>query len=202
GASEPSGPPTDLWVESRGPFTILVRWKAPPKEYWHGKLKGYYVGYKMEGSPQPYSFKTVEAMNVNITHEYLLNSLKKSTKYSIVVKAYNAAGTGPASQELIVKTLDGVLPRPPSVSLLSASDSTISVKWGHTISRDEPVTGYTLHYRKKVGHWLHVPLLASDQTRYTLTGLDSDTTYNVYVTANNRYGRGDPSGILSVRTGD
>ncbi|GIZ00400.1 titin [Caerostris extrusa] len=66
---EPSGPPTDLYVEARGPTSILVKWKPPPKECWNGELKGYYVGYRPEGANHAYTFKSIEA-NANESNEY------------------------------------------------------------------------------------------------------------------------------------
>ncbi|GBM75401.1 Down syndrome cell adhesion molecule [Araneus ventricosus] len=106
GEEEPNGPPTDVWVEAKSSNSILVTWKPPPRELWNGELRGYFVGYKVDGSSHPYSFKTVDNA-VNDSHEYALTNLMKSTKYNIVVKAYNSAGTGPPSQDLIAKTLDG-----------------------------------------------------------------------------------------------
>lgn len=80
--------------------------KPPPKEYWNGELKGYYVGYRPEGMNHPYTFKSVEA-SANDSNEYLITGLTKSARYSVLVKAYNKAGTGPPSQELVIRTLDG-----------------------------------------------------------------------------------------------
>lgn len=80
--------------------------KPPPKECWNGELKGYYVGYRPEGMNHPYTFKSIEA-SPNDTNEYLVTGLTKSARYSVLVKAYNKAGTGPPSQELVIRTLDG-----------------------------------------------------------------------------------------------
>ncbi|XP_035232056.1 Down syndrome cell adhesion molecule-like [Stegodyphus dumicola] len=196
---EPSGPPTDLNVEARGPTSILVRWKPPPKECWNGDLKGYYVGYRAENTNQPYTFKSIEA-STNETNEYLIAGLTKSARYSVLVKAYNKAGTGPPSQELVIRTLDGDLPKSPPISLVSTSDTAITVKWNQVVNRDDPLTGYTLHYQRGSGHWLHVPLVAADQSSYTLTSLQADTLYHLYLTANNKHGRGQASDILTVKT--
>lgn len=60
--------------------------------------------------------------------------------------------------------------------------------------------GYTLHYQRGSGHWLHVPLVSADQSSYTLTQLQADTLYHLYLTANNKHGRGQASDILTVKT--
>ncbi|CAG2180489.1 unnamed protein product, partial [Oppiella nova] len=46
GEEEPSAPPNDVSVESKGPTTIRVTWRAPPAEHWNGAIKGFYIGYR------------------------------------------------------------------------------------------------------------------------------------------------------------
>ncbi|XP_054719282.1 hemicentin-1-like [Uloborus diversus] len=200
GEEEPSGPPTDVWIESKSSSSILVTWKAPPRELWNGELRGYYVGYKVDGSSPSYFFKTVDNA-VNDSQEYLLTNLMKSTKYNIVVKAYNSAGTGPPSQDLVAKTLDGDVPEAPAFTVVAASESKISLRWGDPPSRNIPVTGYTLHYKKEGGEWFHIPIIASSsKNRFTITGLESSTPYKIYITASNQYGNGEASDITTVTT--
>ncbi|UYV75074.1 hypothetical protein LAZ67_12002366 [Cordylochernes scorpioides] len=112
--------------------TTLAYEQAPPREYWNGELKGYRMGYKaVDASSKQFSFKTVDINPAaNNTHEYLLTNLLKSTRYAIVVKAFNSVGTGPPSQELMVRTLDGEVPLPPPIALAAATDTSISVRWG------------------------------------------------------------------------
>lgn len=199
GEEEPSGPPTDVWIKAKGSSMIIVSWKSPPREYWNGELKGYFIGYKIEDPTLPFSFKTVYNVT-NDTHEYVLTNLMKSTKYTVVVKAYNSAGTGPPSQELTAKTLDGDLPLPPSLALHSASDSAISVKWGINPNKNIPVSGYTIHYKKTGGDWYHIPIIANSQNHFTVTGLDRGTIYDVYITASNQYGNGEAGDMLKIKT--
>ncbi|GIY09031.1 down syndrome cell adhesion molecule-like protein 1 [Caerostris extrusa] len=45
-----------------------------------------------------------------VQQEFFLTNLLKASDYSVVVKAYNSAGSGPPSHELYVRTLDGDLP--------------------------------------------------------------------------------------------
>ncbi|GFR29678.1 contactin-2 [Trichonephila clavata] len=200
GDEEPSGPPTDVWIEAKSSSSILVTWKPPPRELWYGELRGYFVGYKVDASSHPYSFKTVDNA-VNDSQEYALTNLMKSTKYNIVVKAYNSAGTGPPSQDLVAKTLDGDVPEAPAFTVVAASESKISLRWGDPPSRSIPVTGYTLHYRKDGSEWYHIPIIASSsKNRFTITGLESSTPYKIYITASNQYGNGEPSDMLTVTT--
>ncbi|XP_049273060.1 Down syndrome cell adhesion molecule homolog isoform X1 [Rhipicephalus sanguineus] len=196
---EPGGSPTDVWAAAKGPTSIAVSWKPPPRDSWNGVLKGYYVGYRAAESSQPYSFKTVETV-VNGSQEVTLVGLTKSSRYSVIVKAFNAIGSGPPSEALLVRTLDGDVPLPPALTLISSTDSAFKVKWTHSKATVAPVTGYTLHYKKNAGPWHHIPVVASDDTSYTLTDLDGGATYKVYLTASNQFGRGSGSEAIIINT--
>ncbi|XP_049528336.1 Down syndrome cell adhesion molecule homolog [Dermacentor silvarum] len=196
---EPGGSPTDVWAAAKGPTSIAVSWKPPPRDTWNGVLKGYYVGYRAAESSQPYSFKTVETV-VNGSQEVTLVGLTKSSRYSVIVKAFNAIGSGPPSEALLVRTLDGDVPFPPALTLISSTDSAFKVKWTHSKATAAPVTGYTLHYKKNAGPWHHIPVVASDDTSYTLTDLDGGATYKVYLTASNQFGRGSGSEAIIINT--
>ncbi|XP_076306896.1 cell adhesion molecule Dscam1-like isoform X7 [Tachypleus tridentatus] len=200
GEEAPVSPPTDVRVQPKGSTSLLVTWRPPPKELWNGELRGYYIDYKVNSSPTSYLFKTVESSS-NDSYEYILSPLMKATRYSVVVKAYNSAGAGPSSEEITVKTLEGDLPLPPPVELVSNSDSAISLKWGKSPSHNVPVTGYTLHYKKKNSEeWNYVHVVASDNNMYTIKDLESGATYQLYLTAVNQFGRGNPSDYLSITT--
>ncbi|KAK8764860.1 hypothetical protein V5799_032532 [Amblyomma americanum] len=196
---EPGGSPTDVWAAAKGPTSIAVSWKPPPRDLWNGVLKGYYVGYRAAESSQPYSFKTVETVADN-SQEVTLVGLTKSSRYSVIVKAFNAIGSGPPSEALLVRTLDGDVPLPPALTLISSKDSAFKVKWTHSKATTAPVTGYTLHYQKNSGPWHHIPVVASDDTSYTLTDLDGGATYKVYLTASNQFGRGGGSEAIIINT--
>ncbi|XP_070395561.1 cell adhesion molecule Dscam1-like [Dermacentor albipictus] len=196
---EPGGSPTDVWAAAKGPTSIAVSWKPPPRDTWNGLLKGYYVGYRAAESSQPYSFKTVETV-VNGSQEVTLVGLTKSSRYSVIVKAFNAIGSGPPSEALLVYTLDGDVPFPPALTLISSTDSAFKVKWTHSKATAAPVTGYTLHYKKNTGPWHHIPVVASGDTSYTLTDLDGGATYKVYLTASNQFGRGSGSEAIIINT--
>ena len=76
----------------------------PPAPSHHAVecFTGYKVGYRLAYTEGSYSFKQVEPP---VETTYLTN-LQRMTKYAIVVQAYNQAGTGPASDEVIAATLE------------------------------------------------------------------------------------------------
>ncbi|UYV61705.1 hypothetical protein LAZ67_1006051, partial [Cordylochernes scorpioides] len=101
----PGSPPQAIQVEPMGSQTIRVSWQPPPAAALHGRLKGYYVGYKEHGSSEPYTYKTLE-MTESFTHECLVTNLRRLTHYSIVVQAFNSKGAGPPSDPITIQTSD------------------------------------------------------------------------------------------------
>lgn len=198
GEEEPSGAPVDVSVEAKGSSSLFVSWKDPPRSDWNGQLKGYYVGYKVLDSAQPYSFKTLEYSQSTI-HEHMITNLRKDTEYKIVVKAFNAAGSGPASQDVLVRTLGGDLPLPPIVFIASTTDSAIKVQWRPQDTRT-PLTGHVIHYRKKSERWQQIPVLTPSENVFSINGLESGAMYQLYVTSANEFGEGDPSEVLNIKT--
>ncbi|XP_054724330.1 cell adhesion molecule DSCAML1-like [Uloborus diversus] len=200
GEEEPNSPPADIIAEPRGSSTIRVSWKPPPKDSWNGLLKGYYVGYKSRDSSQPYSYKSVD-FQPDVQQEFFLTHLLKASDYSVVVKAFNGAGSGPPSHELYVRTLDGDLPPAPSVYVIATSATSVSLRW-NTRKIDNPLSGYTVHYREDQGQWQEVAVVAPEDNTYTLSNLHPQKMYQIYVTATNQYGKGDPSEIVAIKTGE
>ena len=106
----PSGPPQNIRGEAKTSTEMFLLWDAPDKNEWNGLLLGYYVGYQVAspgdevGPTQGFNFKTVEARSHG--GETLLQNLNKFTQYSIVVQAYTSQGSGPASKEIIISTLE------------------------------------------------------------------------------------------------
>ncbi|XP_077487051.1 cell adhesion molecule Dscam1-like isoform X3 [Amblyomma americanum] len=198
GEEEPEAPPVDILVEMKGPSTVYISWKAPPREHWNGHLLGYYIGYRPRDSESPFSYRRVEASPNNASHEYLLGGLQRGTEYGLVLRAYNSAGSGPASQEKTVRTMDGDVPEAPRLFVTAVTADSMTLRW--VIRSSSDVTGFNIHYRQDGGTWLELPIVNTANNTYTLTNLHPGYVYQVYVTASNVLGRGDPSAILLIRT--
>lgn len=70
-------------------------------------ILGYYIGYRLADSiDDAYQFKTTHASQNNTFESTYLTNLRRQTRYLIVVKAFNRAGVGPPSEELIAQTLE------------------------------------------------------------------------------------------------
>ncbi|KAL1487360.1 hypothetical protein MTO96_030974 [Rhipicephalus appendiculatus] len=148
----PGGPPTHVSVQTLGPQSLKVTWKPPVPELRHGTIRGYYVGYKLHNSSDLHLYKTVESRGDGgeAAGECVLNNLRKFTKYSILVQAYNAVGAGPRSDEVIVYTAEDVPQVAPSGVHCSASSTTsLRVSWAvlHEKSLDGLHKGYRVLYK-------------------------------------------------------
>ncbi|XP_054156620.1 cell adhesion molecule DSCAML1-like isoform X1 [Oppia nitens] len=221
GEEEPSAPPNDISVEGKGPTTIRITWRAPPKEHWNGVIKGYYVGYrKARETNHPFTLKLVESKPnqksaESESYEYFLRDLVKGNEYAIVVKAYNSAGSGPQSHEMFAHTFDGDLPPAQLLSAMESTNTLITVRWHQKDIRESqtPTQSFTLHYQREgESKWKEVPISslvtpapitegsALASYNYNLENLESGIQYRLFVTAVNRYGFSDPSNVVIART--
>ncbi|XP_035214085.1 Down syndrome cell adhesion molecule-like protein 1 homolog, partial [Stegodyphus dumicola] len=124
----PDGAPLDLRVEPVSSKSIRVSWKPPQRHHWNGPLRGYYVGNKVAHSSSPFTYQTVETTDRR-GGSLLIQGLLKATTYTVVVKAFNAAGTGPPSHELQVTTLEEDPPSPPIVGVADVTASSVGIHW-------------------------------------------------------------------------
>ncbi|KAI1290279.1 Down syndrome cell adhesion molecule-like protein 1 -like protein [Halotydeus destructor] len=204
---EPSGAPLDIISEPKGPKTIRISWRAPHRETWNGDLTGFYVGYKLSSDvSKPFSLRTVAVRNVNYTHEYLLQGLDKATEYTMMVKAHNSDGSGPASREVTAKTLSGELPPAPKLFLITITSESASLMWRMVKSAysSSKISGFSIYYKPEYQFsWKEISVPAAmgrEDGDHLLKGLEADTLYYIYVTAINNYGHGDPSTLLTIKT--
>ncbi|XP_077518318.1 cell adhesion molecule Dscam1-like [Amblyomma americanum] len=220
----PTGAPSSLTVHTTGSQSLKVSWKAPNKEQQHGTILGYRIGYRVAHTDDSFQFKQVEARrsaasslsdgrnkeeqaegpeeeqkDEDALETTYLTNLRRLTKYGIVVQAYNAAGTGPASDEVIATTLETAPPTSPSIKASPLSTTSLTVQWERDPKDKSSVTEYVLHYGTEHGEWKKLPLNSTKQT-FVLDGLKCGTTYRLYMTASNSLGTGEPGEEVIVRT--
>lgn len=217
GEEEPSAPPNDISIEPKGPTTVRITWRAPPRESWNGLLKGFYVGYRKDVN-SAYTLKSIDARHMEPTaveaeqYECFLRDLQKGSEYEVVVKAFNSAGSGPQSHPMLTRTLDGDFPPEQQLTLAGIKANSITLMWAQKDSRHQAasqILSYTLYYQKEgEPKWYEVPMsplptqAPSLKTfTYTLSGLESGVQYRIFVTAANQYGFSDPSNIVIAKIG-
>jgi len=208
GEEEPNAPPTDVHVESRGSHSLFVSWRAPPRHQWNGNITGYYVLYRTVDVSQPF-IKTVDAFHthhLNGTRPYgfTITGLNPAKLYMVSVKAYNKAGTGPASHELSVSTLEGDPPSPPRLESFNVlSRSVVKINWRYFSEDFAQLIGFTVYCMKDdQGHYMSVVPVAKHHSSYVANNLDPGARYTFHVTASNSFGEGEPSLPLTVHLQD
>ena len=97
----PSAAPGNFTLVSNSPLSLDISWDAIPALKQLGKLLGYYVFYKMEGSTAEHN-KTVgpDQLSYNLTGLQYVN-------YSVRVAGYTAAGVGKSTLSLIKRPMAG-----------------------------------------------------------------------------------------------
>lgn len=83
--------------------TKPILFQPPENHLHHGEIIGYYIGYRIRNSTEPFHYKTFEVIP-GVDLQITLTNLQKFTEYSILVQAYNRAGAGPRSQEVVAST--------------------------------------------------------------------------------------------------
>ncbi|KAL3210792.1 hypothetical protein MRX96_036891 [Rhipicephalus microplus] len=115
----PGGPPLHVKVEATGSQSLKVTWEPPRKELQHGKVQGYYIGYKeQDRDDTEFQYKNVEALETGGSrrhHMSHLTNLKRKTTYVVKVQAYNSEGAGPMSDDTSTTTLEAVPPTSPAL---------------------------------------------------------------------------------------
>ncbi|KAF8763618.1 cell adhesion molecule Dscam2-like [Argiope bruennichi] len=196
---EPSATPVNVKVEDKGSKFVRISWEPPPQAEWNGELLGYYVGYKQKTSDLPYTFNTVEADETNSYH-YMLRGLRPGTEYLITVRAFNEVGSGPSSEDILIRTHDKESLPHPTLLIQDIGSTFIQVKWNTVDEFKSSISGYTIHYRKNGNKWNEISIPDAYQHAYTLTNLDPAVPYQIYVTSHGYTGVSEPSEIATIRT--
>ncbi|KAL3225129.1 hypothetical protein MRX96_049360, partial [Rhipicephalus microplus] len=194
----PQEAPSQVSAAALDSSSIKLSWRKPHHDHKNMQISGYYVGYKPQGTNEPFIYKTVEVDNKGVKEEFVIGGLQKNTKYVIVVQAFNGQGAGPAADEIVVKTYEYDPPRSPPLRVIATTSTSVHVRW-EPAGKDSVVTGYILHYKHAASEWKEEQL-HSYQTNEILDGLLCGTTYQLFLTAFNDIGRGEPSPVVEVTT--
>ncbi|KAK8770929.1 hypothetical protein V5799_025829 [Amblyomma americanum] len=112
----PRSAPTNVRLTPMDSRSIAIKFEhlpfpTPPGDgapgVGFGRVDGYYVAYRREGSPEPLRYQTLHE------REGVLTGLDRDTRYEVLVQAYNAKGPGPPSGTNVVRTLAADPPPPP-----------------------------------------------------------------------------------------
>lgn len=155
----PGGPPVAVTVEPLGPKQLLVTWRPPDREVWHGDLLGFTIGYQQldPTTQQPFNSSSSSSSGTllhqqqrnqynytrvglpggggnsgaaDMPSDFRLVGLSKYTTYAVTVSAFNAKGDGPASEPSVAHTLEDVPSAPPqSIVCTALTSQNVQLSW-------------------------------------------------------------------------
>ncbi|KAM7292976.1 Down syndrome cell adhesion molecule homolog [Ixodes scapularis] len=196
----PGGPPTKVRAQPTSSRSLKITWNAPNKELHFGIIQGYYIGYRVAATSEPYIYKTLES-EMDAGEGCVLTGLSRFTQYSVIVQAYNKKGAGPPSDEVVVQTLDSDPPSAPYLHAEATSFTSVSIKWERQSGDQNPVAGYVVRHKESggSGDW-HETRVQGDQNALTIGDLKCGSAYQFTVRGYNAAGAGDTSDVLTVKT--
>lgn len=131
----PTEAPHNIQVHTGNVGELVVTWQIPQKISWNGELLGYTVNYTEERqninyiSPNRTVSKTI-TVHGWATTKSIITGLRKFSKYSIRIRAFNTIAAGPWSTSLLGTTLEGVPEAAPqNLNCTSLSSQSIKVSW-------------------------------------------------------------------------
>ena len=154
----------------------------------------------------------------------LLTGLRRQTRYVITVQAFNGRGTGPASEPLLVRTLELDPPRQLKLYVKQSSNCSIQLEWRPLsqaasllrassqpaappppppppVGEGDTVDYYSLYQAElnEQPRWLE-SRLPGQASSHSVEQLKCGTRYQFYMMGVNKIGIGDQSDILDTKT--
>ncbi|XP_016844898.1 protein sidekick isoform X4 [Nasonia vitripennis] len=209
----PTGPPLGFVGSARSSSEIITQWQLPAEEHRNGHILGYVLRYKLHG------YNETPWMIQNITNEaqknYLITDLITWKDYIVQIAAYNDKGVGVFTNELRIKTKEGVPEAPPTDVRVKAINSTaVNVWWKPP--NPQNINGINQGYKLQAWHnggfaeeneyksITVAPNLFDPQAEQNavIPNLRKYTLYNITVLCFTNPGDGERSAPVSVRTSE
>ncbi|XP_015175534.1 PREDICTED: protein sidekick isoform X1 [Polistes dominula] len=207
----PSGPPIGFVGSARSSSEIITQWQPPLEEFRNGHILGYLLRYRL------YRYNDSPWTVQNITNEaqrnYLISDLITWKDYIVQIAAYNDKGVGVFTEELKIKTKEGVPEAPPTNVRAKAINSTAVKVWWKP-PNPQKINGINQGY--KLQAWMENSLSEINEYKVmtvppslldplaeqsaTFVGLKKYTWYNITVLCFTDPGDGEKSSPIEVRT--
>ncbi|XP_072341266.1 phosphatidylinositol phosphatase PTPRQ [Scyliorhinus torazame] len=172
----PSSPPQDLVIVNYTADSVLVRWKPSPIP---------------NGIVQLYNFKIVDNTSeftyfkntTGLFNEAYLTGFEQLHEYYISVSAFTKVGNGEQFSNIVIFKINESVPDTVQNLQCNASSwQSIIVKWDPPLKSDGIITYYALVFENKQ--------IALGDQEHTLSGLQSNTSYQFSIMAANSVGQG------------
>uniref|UniRef100_A0A2K5CE44 Contactin-3 n=1 Tax=Aotus nancymaae TaxID=37293 RepID=A0A2K5CE44_AOTNA len=163
---EPKVAPTKVWAKGVSSSEMNVTWE-PVQQDMNGILLGYEIRYWRAGDKEAAADRVRTA---GLDTSARVSGLHPNTKYHVTVRAYNRAGTGPASPSANATTMKPPPRRPPGNISWTFSSSSLSIKWDPVVPlrNESAVTGYKMLYQNDLHltptlhltgkNWIEIPV--------------------------------------------
>ncbi|XP_037680856.1 contactin-2 isoform X2 [Choloepus didactylus] len=142
---EPRVAPIKVWAKGVSSSEMNVTWE-PVQQDTSGVLLGYEIRYWKAGDKEAAADRVRTA---GLDTSARVTGLHPYTKYHVTVRAYNRAGTGPASPPANTTTMKPPPRQPPGNISWTFSSSSLSIKWDPVVPlrNESAVTGYKMLYQ-------------------------------------------------------
>ncbi|XP_071040101.1 cell adhesion molecule Dscam1 isoform X2 [Parasteatoda tepidariorum] len=195
----PRVPPRLVKAIGTSSRSVNVSWQLPAAIEDEAHVEGFYVGYKLSSSSEPFTFIPVDNLRTEIDHFCEVNNLNRKEEYHFIVQSFNKKGASPPSESVKARTLEFDRPLPPVIKNHYATSSSIKVVWEYQNIPSAPVTGFILRHKTDSSPWKEI-IIPGLGTSFSLYDLLCGTKYHCSLVATNKAGRGNSSEIVSVRT--
>ncbi|XP_019630244.1 PREDICTED: uncharacterized protein LOC109474384 [Branchiostoma belcheri] len=189
------GSPEGLRVRAVNPTTALLTWEEPSSG---ADFDGYRVYYQILEDPD-----SVASLNVSPSStSYILENLQPGQKYLMWIAAYSTQGVSQATQQIDLRMPGGTaaLPGTPwNVRASSTEPTSIILQWNSPRSGGD-VERYQIYYRPSEDSSVYQVPVRGDVLTRTITGLQTDMEYMVWIEAVNSAGSGPRSEVIYVQT--
>jgi len=105
----PTAPPRNVTATALSSTVIAVRWVPPSPQHINGIIQGYHVNMSTVFNDSVVSSQRrfiSNLTNMDGEQSAVLTGLYKYTEYRLTVVCFTAAGTGPPSRQIVVRTLE------------------------------------------------------------------------------------------------
>ncbi|XP_022258094.1 Down syndrome cell adhesion molecule homolog [Limulus polyphemus] len=198
GIEAPRSIPSDVTAVTVDTSTVQLSWDFPQGGQSSDVINGFYVGYKEYGQKGPYNLnRTVYANSTDRKWKILIRNLKRWTRYSFVVQAFNDQGPGSVSQEVVARTFEFDPPHTPILRIAASTSTSLRLAWQLKTEENTPARGFVLNYKEGSNAWKDIEI-SPDLNSYILDNLRCGAAYQAFLTAFNDVGRSDPSDVIKV----
>ncbi|XP_059508282.1 neuronal cell adhesion molecule a isoform X6 [Stegostoma tigrinum] len=190
--------PSNVTVHVINSTLAKVHWNPVPPKSVRGFLKGYNIYYWKQGSLIRRGKGHTEVKILNFLGDKnhgMLPGLEPFSVYKLNVRVLNGKGEGPASEDVVLKTPEGVPSSPEFLKITSPTLNSLTLQWAPPLHPNGILKGYTLKYQPinsthELGPLVEITIPAENETSWTLKNLNYSTRYKFYLNAFTSVGAG------------